>query len=163
MSAEIDLTDVNVTIEGGILNDVNIDIGGLADIRLKEVNVDAKLNDIRLKEVNVDAKLNDIRLKEVNVDAGLDNIRLKELNVAIKEVAPITTDSKVDLGLDNIRIQELPPFQFEFAFRPIRIHLPLNYSFCLELLGIRLFKFSVCGEGMAIAEDYVVKESERCQ
>jgi hypothetical protein len=161
MSAEIDLTDVNATIDGGILSDVNIDIGNLDNIRLKEVNIAAGLNDIRLKEVNVSAGLNDIRLKEVNVNAGLDDIRLKEINVAIKEVAPI--NAKVDLGLDNIRIEELPPFQFEFAFRPIRIHLPLNYTFCLELLGIRLFKFSVCGEGMAIAEDYVAKESERCQ
>jgi len=106
----------------------------------------------------------------LTVDAGLDEIRIKELAtintdsaVSIKELPQINTDSKVDLGLDNIRIQEFPPLQLELGLRPFRLHLPVNFKFCLEVLGVTLFKFSVCGEGMAIGEDYQPKETERCK
>ena len=109
-----------------------------------------------------------LNLGRTEVDAGLDNIRLTELapvrlEAAIKEIAPIRTDSKVDLGLDDIRLTELPPIQLELGMRPFRLHLPLNYSFCLELFGVRLLKFSICGEGMAIGEDYHPHATERCE
>lgn len=101
------------------------------------------------------------------LDVGLDDIRLRELatlkvEASVKELPLIRTDSKVDLGLDDIRIRELPELKLELGFRPIRVHLPLNYSFCIELFGFRLFRFSLCGEGMAIAEDFKAHATERC-
>lgn len=113
----------------------------------------------------------------VTVKAGLDNISIKELKASLEakitqlvpidlkitELPKIVTDSKVDLGLDNIRIAELPPLQLELGVRPVRVHLPLNYTFCLELFGVRLFKFSICGEGMVVSEDYKPHATERCE
>ncbi|HET9934551.1 MAG TPA: hypothetical protein VFQ35_27795 [Polyangiaceae bacterium] len=113
----------------------------------------------------------------VTVKAGLDNIAIKELKASLEakitqlvpidlkitQLPKIVTDSKVDLGLDNIRIAELPPVQLELAVRPVRVHLPLNYTFSLELFGYRLFKFSICGEGMVVTEDYKPHATERCE
>lgn len=102
----------------------------------------------------------------VAVDLGLDDVRVKELpkietdsSVSIKELPRI----EVDLGLDNIRVSELPPVQLELGFRPFRLHLPLNFKFCLEVFGVTLFKFSVCGEGMAIGEDNQPRQTEQCK
>jgi hypothetical protein len=116
-------------------------------------------------------------LDNITVHAGLDNIAIKELKASLEakitqlvpidlkitELPKIVTDSTLDLGLDNIRIAELPPVQLELAVRPVRVHLPLNYTFCLELFGMRLFKFSICGEGMVISEDYKAHATERCE
>ena len=113
----------------------------------------------------------------VTVKAGLDNIAIKELKASLEakitqlvpidlkitELPKIVTDSKIDLGLDDIRIAELPPLQLELGVRPVRVHLPLNYTFCLELFGVRLFKFSICGEGMVVSEDYKPHATERCE
>ena len=116
-------------------------------------------------------------LDNITVHAGLDNIAIKELKASLEakitqlvpidlkitELPKIVTESTLDLGLDNIRIAELPPLQLELAVRPVRVHLPLNYTFCLELFGVRLFKFSICGEGMVISEDYKPHATERCE
>ena len=116
-------------------------------------------------------------LDSIAINAGLDNIAIKELKASLEakitqlvpidlkltELPKIVTDSKVDLGLDNIRIAELPPIQLELGVRPVRVHLPLNYTFCLELFGVRLFKFSICGEGMVVSEDYKPHATERCE
>jgi hypothetical protein len=121
---------------------------------------------VTLDKVTVDAGLTDIRLKElatVRVEASVKELVPVRLEAAVKELPLIRTDSKVDLGLDDIRITQLPPIQLELAVRPIRVHLPLNYSFCFELFGIRLFKLSICGEGMAVTEDYHPHASERCE
>lgn len=116
----------------------------------------------------------------VAVDVGLDDVRIKELpkietdsSISVKELPKIETDStisvkelpkiEVDLGLDNIRIAEFPPLQLELGFRPFRLHLPVNFKFCLEVLGVTLFKFSVCGEGMAIGEDNQPRQAEQCK
>jgi hypothetical protein len=115
--------------------------------------------------VALNAGLDDIRIATQpiqttsSVDAGLDNIRLNN-------VAPITTSStlnaQVDLGLDDIRIRELAPVRIELSFKAFRFHLPLNYQFNIDLFGVPVFRFSLCGEGMAIGEDYVPKDTERC-
>jgi hypothetical protein len=113
----------------------------------------------------------DIGLSQIqaDVDAHLNDIRIKELapvraDLAITDLPIVRTEStaNVDLGLDDIRIRELAPVRVELAFKPVRVHLPMNYSFCIELFGVRLFKFSLCGEGMVIAEDYRPRASERC-
>jgi hypothetical protein len=151
MSARVNLGDINV----------DLDLSGDLDFGLDELANRLGLGvkaDVGLANIGVNGAL----------DVGLDDIRLKELPViraeaSIKEIPVIRTNSKVDLGLDNIRIQELPPIRFELSFKPLRVHFPLNYSFCLELLGIRLFKFSVCGEGMVVTEDYQPRATERCR
>jgi hypothetical protein len=163
------------TLHFGLSGAAALDIGvdELANTLGSGVNATVGLNlgPVNLGPVNIDAGLDDIRIRElapVNIDAGLDDIRIRELapvriEASIKELPPIKTDSKVDLGLDDIRLTELPPVQLELAVRPVRVHLPMNYSFCLELFGVRLFKFSICGEGMVVAEDYHPHATERCE
>jgi hypothetical protein len=163
MSADINLDNINV----------DLDLSGGADFGLDEIANALTTGikaDVGLANVGVGVTVAgalDVGLSNIDADVGLDDIRIKELptidvQASIKELPVIRTDSKVDLGLDDIRIQQLPPIQFELSFRPIRVHLPLNYSFCIELFGIRLLRFSVCGEGMAVAEDYHPHATERC-
>jgi hypothetical protein len=131
---------------------VGATLGGTVGLNLGRTEIDAGLDNIRLTE-----------LAPVRLEAAIKEIAPVRLEASIKEIAPIRTDSKVDLGLDDIRLTELPPIQLELGMRPFRLHLPLNYSFCLELFGVRLFKFSICGEGMAISEDYHPHATERCE
>lgn len=163
MSADINLDNINVDLE----------LSGSADFGLDAIAsalTSGVKADVGLDSIGVSAQVQggvDVGLGNVNADVGLDDIRIRELapvrvEASIKELPLLRTDSKVDLGLDDIRIRELPPIQFELSFRPIRVHLPLNYSFCIELFGIRLFKFSLCGEGMAVAEDHRPHATERC-
>ena len=161
MSGNINLGSISagLTLAGGV--DVNID--ELANALTTGIRVDAGLGNVGLR-VTGDV---DVGLDNVRVDAGLDNLRIKELapigaTVSVKDLPVIQTDSRVDLGLDDIRLRELPPVKLELSVSPLRMHLPLSYSFCLEIFGIRLFRFSLCGEGMAIAEDYEARPAERC-
>jgi hypothetical protein len=39
----------------------------------------------------------------------------------------------------------------------------LSFKFRLEVLGVRLLELSVCGEGMAIGEDYQARKAEQCK
>jgi hypothetical protein len=145
-SVDIGLDDINATVQGG----VDIGLDDIANALTQGVKADVGLDKIG---ITVGGGL-DVGLGHVKADLGLNDIR-------IKEVAPI--QAKVDLGLDNIRIRELPPIKIELSLKPIRIHLPVNFIFCFELFGIRLFKFSICGEGMTVAEDYAPHATERCQ
>src|SRR5262245_1666258 len=144
MSANINLSNIGLTL-GGLL-DLGLDAiaqalrdGVRADVGLGAIHADA------------DIGLNDIRVRE------LPTVRAE---VSVLHLPLIRSDSNVALGLDNIRIQQLPPI--EIALRPTRVHLPLSYSFGIELFGFRLFKLSLCGEGMVITENYQPRETERC-
>lgn len=147
-SVDIGLDDINATVQGGV--DIGLDT--IANALTQGVKADVGLGKIGIA---VGGGL-DVGLGHVKADLGLNDIR-------IKEVAPIHADAKIDLGLDNIRIRELPPIKVELSLKPIRVHLPVNFSFCFELFGIRLFKFSICGESMTVAEDYQPHATERCQ
>lgn len=175
MSVRVPLDNIHagVTLGGGVdlgLDDINL--GGGVDLGLDNINLGGSV-DVGLDNINlggsVDVGLDNINLGGgVDLDLGLDDIRLKELptvkvEAAIKELPLVRSDSKVDLGLDNIRIREFPALKLELALKPLRLHLPLNYKFCIEVLGIPIFKFALCGEGMAIAEDYVPRETETCR
>jgi hypothetical protein len=157
MSANVNLNNIRARLTFGGLLDIGLDAiaqalrdGIRADVGLSNVKADVGLSNIR---ADANIGLNDIRLRELPI------VRVE---ASIKELPLIRSDSKVDLGLDNIRIQELPPIQLELAIRPTRVHLPLSYSFGIELFGFRLFKLSLCGEGMVITEDYEARETERC-
>jgi hypothetical protein len=147
MSADINLDNINADVDLGGSLDLGIDAiaqaltqGIKVDVGLANIVANAKV-DVGLDDIQANAKV-DVGLDDIKavakVDAGLDNVQVR---------------AQADLGLNDIRIRELPTIRFELSMRPIRIHLPLKYSFCLELLGLRLFKFTVCGEGMAITED----------
>jgi hypothetical protein len=141
---------------------VNFDLGGggtSVDIGIDELATALTTG------VTVKAGLENIRIKELvtSVDAKISQLVPIEVKAAITELPKIVTDSKVDLGLDNIRIAEFPPIQLELAVRPVRVHLPLNYTFSVELFGIKLFRFSICGEGMVVSEDYKPHATERCE
>ena len=164
MSAELNLDNIkaDLTFDGGLdlnLDDIRLALSGGVDFGVAAIaqvlrdgikaTVGVGLDNVRAA---VDAGLDNVR---ATVDAGLNDIRIRELPL-------IRSDNKIDLGLDNIRIQELPPVNLELAIRPTRVHLPLSYSFSFELFGIRLFKLSLCGEGMVVTEDYHARETERC-
>ena len=155
MSADLNLD--NIKAEFGVHGSVDLDLASVATVLSSGVKADVGLGNVGLHVQGVvDAGLGNVNLK---VDASLDDLRIKELapvraDVSIKEVPLVRTESKVDLGLDNIRIRELPPLKIELSLRPLRVHLPLNYTFCLEFLGFRLVEFSLCGEGMVVTEDY---------
>jgi len=155
---------------------INFDIGGggtaidlgideLASALKEGVTVKAGLDNIKLGLDNIKLGLDDIHIKELktSLEAKITQLVPVDIRAAITQLPEIKTDSKVDLGLDNIRIAEFPPIQLELAVRPVRVHLPLNYTFSLELFGIKLFKFSICGEGMVVSEDYKPHASERCE
>jgi predicted metalloprotease len=162
MSTDVDLSNIGVTLTLGGITDIDIGLDSIATALTTGVK-------LGLDNIKVDAGLGDIRIQQLApIQIGLT--QLPVVNVAVKELPLIQTDSKVDAkldakidaGLDNIRITELPPIQLEFSFKPIRIHFPLNYSFSIELCGFRLFKFSLCGEGMVISEDYQPRKTESC-
>lgn len=94
------------------------------------------------------------------LDLGLDDIRIKEF-----PATPLKTDSKMDLGLDDIRIKELPRIDLntQVSVKPTRVHLPMNYKLSLGVMGVELFAVNLCGEGMAIIEDYQQHETEGCR
>jgi hypothetical protein len=164
MSADINLDNINadLSFSGGLdlnLDDVRLALSGSVDFgvaAIAQVLRDGVKATVGIGLDNFGAAV-DVGLDDVKaaVDVGLDDIRIRELPL-------IRSDSKLDLGLDNIRIQELPPINLELAIRPTRVHLPLNYSFTFEIFGIRLFRLSLCGEGMVVSEDYHAHDSERC-
>jgi hypothetical protein len=152
----------------------SLTLGGSADLSIDDItlggSVGLGLNDIRLNalpQVNaaITALPNIVTNSAVNAAiTQLPEIRTEStLSAGITQLPEIKTDSKVDLGLDNIRIQELPPIRVELTARPFRLHLPLSFKFCLEVLGVKLLEFSICGEGMAIGEDYHPRRTEECK
>jgi hypothetical protein len=153
---------VNFDIGGGGTA-IDIGIDELANALKEGVTVHAGLNDIHIKELatSLDAKIT--QLVPIEVRAAITQLVPIEVRAAITQLPQINTDSKVDLGLDNIRIAEFPPIQLELGMRPVRVHLPLNYSFSFELFGFKLFKFSICGEAMVVSEDYKPHATERCE
>jgi hypothetical protein len=160
-------TDVNLNnIHAGVTLGGSLDLG-LDDLRLKELpELRAALT--ALPEIRATLAASITSLPTIVTSSGLQVTALPEirtdsaLRVAISEIPTIRTESEVDLGLDDIRIRELPPIQLDLAFRPFRIHLPLNFHFCIEVLGVTLFKFALCGESMVIGEEYTPHETEKC-
>jgi hypothetical protein len=149
MSVEIPLDNIRVAL--GLAGNVDFDLDQIASALTSGVKADVTLGTVN---ANIKAGLDDIRIKEI------DKI---EVEAKTDSKLEAKTDSKVDAGLDNIRITELPPIQLELSMRPIRIHLPLNYSFCFEFLGKKLFKLSFHGEGMVVTEDYTARPTEGCR
>jgi hypothetical protein len=160
MSADINLDNIhaNVDLDGSLLNNVRVNLNGNL---LNDIGVDAGLDNVQVKvngPVSVEATIKDVIRTDSKLDARTDS----KLAAHTDSKLEARTDSKVDLGLDDIRITELPPLKLEFAWRPFRFHLPVNLKFCIELLGVPLFKFSLCGETMAIGEDYQPRATEKC-
>jgi hypothetical protein len=150
MGVDIDLSHIGITLGGGLAVD---------PIRIDPLSVGVTA----LPQINAAVT----GLPIIKLEASVKELPVLKLEASVKELPLIRTDSKldakIDAGLDNIRITELPPIHFELGFRPIRVHLPLNYHFCFELFGKPIFKFSVCGEGMLIGEDYQAHETEQCK
>lgn len=144
MSAEVDLTDIR------ILELPTIELSGGVDLGLD-------LDDIRIRE------LAPINIGITNLPA-LDVTTTSSLTTDnnLTSSSTVNTDNKVDLALD-VRVQELPQLDVQLGLRPVRLHFPLNYRFCLTLFGIKVFEFQTCGEGMVIAEDYKARKSEGCE
>ena len=145
----------------------------LDNIRIKEFptinlagGVDFDLDEIRIKEL-APINIGITQLPDINLNAKIDPLKLDtnsklQTDSSVKTDSKLTTDNKVDLDLD-VRITELPQIDLQIGLRPVRIHFPLSYQFCLTLFGIKVFEFKTCGEGMIIAEDYKAKSTEGCK
>lgn len=151
---DIPLDNINIDLDLGGSLELNVGLDTIANALTTGIKagVDVGLNDIRLRE-----------LPPVRLQAAVTELAPVQVQAAITELPVVRTDSKVDLGLD-VRVRELPPVRLELTFssKPMRVHLPLNYSFCIQLFGIRLFSFSIQGEGMVVTEEYVARATERC-
>lgn len=152
-----------------------------------------KLKDIRIKEFRVqdlpDIVLDlDLDLAG-EVDVGLDSIQLGvtalppvaigvtelpdlNLSVAVEALPVLRVESDSDLRTDSevrtnnvldLRISELPQIDLQLSLRPIRIHFPLNFRFCLTILGCRVLDLHSCGEAMVVTEDYLPLRTEQCE
>lgn len=143
----------------------------LDDIHIRELapinfNGDFKVSQLPAFNINI----NELPVISLNADIGIKELPVIRLETNSKldttsrldTNSKLETNSKVDLGLDNIRIRELPTLKFEFGFKPVRVHFPINYQWRLTLFGYELFKFNTCGESQVIAEDYTAKTTEQC-
>jgi hypothetical protein len=108
-----------------------------------------------------------------DLDVGLDDIQITQLPLInlqssltsdskVTSDSTITSNSKLDMGLDDIRIKQLPRIELEFSIKPMRVHLPTHYKFCLTLFGSEVFEFAFCGESMVIIEPYIPHKTECC-
>ena len=119
--------DINFPRDYDLELNHNMDVSGNLGLDVSSnANIDL---DMGLDDVSIDTNS--------QVDMGLDNMKL-------------SSDSKVDMGLDNVNIclnmgiKEMPK---------MKVHIPTNYDFGLELFGIKIMNFSVCGKTMMISED----------
>jgi hypothetical protein len=137
-----------------------------ADINLENIGATFHLDggvNLGLEELgNVHATLGGA----LGLGLGLDNVRVKEIGplkfeLSVKDLPLLRSESKVDLGLDQIKIQELPPIKLELGIRPVCVRLPVDYEFCVKVLGFPLLKFSIKGEALVVTEDPPVRPAER--
>ena len=147
----------NSTIAGGL--DLDLD-----EIRIKElpeiiVKTDSNLNLTSNSDVNVNSN------SDVNVNSNSDvNVNSNsDVDLNSNSKVDLKSDSKVDLGLDNLRIKELPTIDLQLGLKPMRFSFPLSYKLSFSLFGKKIFDFKVCGENMAIVEDYKARKAEQCK
>jgi hypothetical protein len=157
-----------INLAGGVDFDLDeIRIKELAPINigiteLPDLNLNAKFDPLaigitQLPDINLNAKLEPIKL---DTDSKLQTVSTLQTDSTLKTDSILKTDSTLDLDLS---IKELPQLDVQLGLRPVRIHLPLSYLFCLTVFGIKVFEFKTCGEGMVIAEDYKEKSAEHCE
>ena len=162
MSVDVPLDNIRIkefptiNLAGGV--DFDLD-----EIRIKEL-APIKIGITELPDINLNAKLDPVKLEtdsKLKTDNNVKTDSTVKTDSAIKTDSVLNTDNRVDLDLD-VRIRELPQIDIQLGLRPVRIHLPLSYEFCLKVFGIKVFEFKTCGEGMVIAEDYKAKSTEKC-
>jgi hypothetical protein len=156
MSVDVPLDNIRIkefptiNLAGGV--DFDLD-----EIRIKEL-APINIGITELPDINLNAKFEPVKLE---TDSKLKTDSTVKTDSVIKTDNVLNTDNRVDLDLD-VRIRELPQIDVQLGLRPVRIHLPLSYEFCLKIFGIKVFEFKTCGEGMVIAEDYKEKSTEKC-
>lgn len=156
MSVDVPLDNIRIkefptiNLAGGV--DFDLD-----EIRIKEL-APIMLGITELPDINLNAKLDPLT---VNTNSKLETDSKLKTDSTLKTDIVLNTDNRVDLNL-GVRILELPQIDIQLGLRPVRIHLPLSYEFCLKVFGVKVFEFKTCGEGMMIAEDYKAKSTEKC-
>lgn len=153
--------------------------GKLSNIRIKELpEIDLDLDLFgqvgvgltQLPDINVGlTELPDINIGVTELPAFNLNLEVRELptldlrsDSTVRSSSTLQSTSELDVALD-LRVTELPRIDFQFGLRPMRIHFPLNYHFCISLFGFRVLEFRTCGEAMVVTEDYQPLESEDCR
>ena len=168
MSVDVPLDNIRIkefptiNLAGGVDFDLDeIRIKELAPISINPINIGIT----QLPDINLNAKVDPLKLdtdSKLQTDSSVKTDSTLKTDSKLETDSSLKTDNKVDLDLD-VSIKELPQIDLQLGFRPVRVHLPLNYKFCLTLFGIKVFEFNTCGEGMLIAEDYKAKSTERCE
>lgn len=167
MSVDVPLDNIRIkqfptiNLAGGVDFDLDeIRIKELAPIKIEPINIGIT----QIPDINLNAKIDPLKLdtnSKLQTDSSVRTDSKVQTDSALKTDSTLKTDNKVDLDLD-VSIKELPQIDLQLGLRPVRIHFPLSYQFCLTLFGVKVFEFKTCGEGMIIAEDYKAKSTERC-
>jgi len=101
-----------------------------------------------LPPINVGLGLTMGPIKIEALELKLDPLELKIDPLDIK-VEPL--DIKVEPLDMSFRIKEIPS---------VRVHFPVDYRFCVALLGTELMSLQICGQGQVITEPYVPNPCE---
>lgn len=152
MSADVPLDNIKVkelpTID--LSGDLDLDLDNIRIQQLPPIN----LGITELPDIHIGIT----ELPDVNVNANLSVDELPSIDV--KTNSFLETDNRVELGL---KVLALPQIDLQLGLRPMRLHLPLNFRFCLTLFGCRVFELQTSGEGMLVTEDYHPRKAEQCE
>jgi len=156
---ELDITelpDINIAVTQ--LPKINVGLTELPDINLgvttlPEIKIGlTELPDININPIELNTSSTLLSLSTVKTDSTVTT------ESTIKSDSQLNTDNKIELA-----VTELPQIDIQLGFRPVRVHIPINYKFGFTLFGYKIFEFNTCGEGMIIAEDFKTKATEHCE
>jgi hypothetical protein len=110
----------------------------------------------------------DVRqLPPINVGVSKINIGLDQIDLKLEPITITPLELKIDpldIKLEPLDIK-VEPLDMSFRIKELpsmRVHFPVDYRFCVALLGTELMSLSICGQGQVITEPYVPNPCE-CQ
>jgi len=105
----------------------------------------------------------------IRVDADLDNIHVKEIPRIYLEGTADTKVAVTEMPRIEFAVKEIPRIEFgtiDVALKEIpsvRAHVPSHYDVGFSVLGIEIWRLSLCGESQVITEKYVPHHGETCE
>lgn len=102
------------------------------------------------------------------ISAGITAIPKLSIGLDPLTLEPVTVNP-LTLTLTPLTIEplsiEVKPLDISLSLKEIpsvRVHLPVNFSLGLSLLGHKLFSARLCGEAQVITEPYEPNPCEHC-
>jgi hypothetical protein len=125
------LTAPDLNLHFDFQDPVAIDVVGLPSIN---VGLGIKIDPLELKLDPLELKIDPLDIKVEPLDIKVEPLDIK--------VEPLDM---------SFRIKEIPS---------VRVHFPVDYRFCVALLGTELMSLQICGQGQVITEPYVPNPCE---